>query len=84
MDILYILLIIIIILLFLFWYYNRCKKIKLNKGINPNKNQITITLDNMYIFLNNSDSAKKILLETAKIYKHDDIILLLTKKNSKS
>ena len=79
MDILYILLIIIIILLFLFWYYNRCKKMKLNKAINAIKNQITITLDNMNIFLNNSESTRKILLDIAKKYKHDDIITLLSK-----
>ena len=81
MYIFYIFLIIIIILLFLFWYYNKCKKIKLNKTINAIKNQITITLDNMNIFVNNSKSTRQILLNIAKKYNNDDIIILLSKLN---
>jgi len=79
MDYIILILIIVIILLFLLWYYNKCKKTKLNTAIDAIRNQITITLDNMYIFLNNSESTKKILLDAAKKYKHSDIIKLLSR-----
>ena len=77
----YIVIFIILFLLFLLflWYYNRNNNKKINNAINAIKNEITITLDNMSMFINNSSSTKKILLETAKKYNHNDIISLLSK-----
>ncbi len=42
-------------------------------------NQITITLSNMHLFIEETDNNKRKLLECAIKYKHSDIITLLTK-----
>jgi cytochrome b subunit of formate dehydrogenase len=84
MDKYIILLIIIILLLFLYWCYKKYtnkKNIKNIKNIQnlseKIKNNITITMYNMNQFLNVSQPIKKILLNIAYEYKHNDIINLL-------
>ena len=61
-------------------YKQKYKLLKLEEMI---KNKITITLYNMNIFINyalqNKDN-KKILLNFAQKYKHDDLINLLSEK----
>lgn len=87
MDKYIILLIIIILLLFLYWCYKKYinkKNIKNIQNIqniknlsDKIKNNITITMYNMNQFLNVSQPIKKILLNIAHEYKHNDIINLL-------
>jgi hypothetical protein len=80
MDKYIILFIIIIILLFLYWcYIKHNEKNKIQNLSNKIKNNITITTYNMNQFLNLSNHIKKILLDIAYKYKHDDIINLITK-----
>lgn len=83
MDIYTKILLILIIILFLYWSYikythykNKETVKKLTESI---KNNITITTYNMNQFVNISKDIKKILLNIAIKYKHDDIINLLTK-----
>ncbi len=63
--------------------YSKYKKYKhkycLLKKILLIKNQITITLGNMHLFIEESYHNKQILLHYALLYKHDDIITLLSK-----
>ena len=75
-------LLIIIIVLFLYWCYkkytlytNKQTVKSLSESI---KNNITITTYNMNQFINISNDIKKILLNIAIKYKHEDIINLLT------
>ena len=80
MDIYIILFIITIILLFFYWCYIKYnEKNKIQNLSNKIKNNITITTYNMKQFLNLSNYIKRILLDIAYEYKHDDIINLMTK-----
>ncbi len=68
-------------------YSNKYSKYKhkyceLKRGIqkcNLITNQITITLGNMHLFIEETDNNKQILLDCAMKYKHSDIITLLKK-----
>lgn len=77
------LLIFIIVILFLYWCYVKYQKYvekkKINKLTDFIKNNITITIYNMNQFTNLSSHIKLILLDIAKTYKHNDIIILLKK-----
>ena len=71
-----------LLFIFIYWLY---KKYKINKEkkhleslIIAIKNNITITLYNINKFVNLSSNMKKILLEIAKKYNHDDIIKILS------
>lgn len=56
--------------------YIELKKVKiLCKMI---KNQITMTIPNINLFLSQTKSNKKILLDCAKKYKHKEVILLIS------
>jgi uncharacterized protein YoxC len=73
----------IALLLIVLWLYKRCQKKSENKELKSLmeaiKNNITITLYNMNKFMFLPKNIKKILLDVAKKYKHNDIILLLSK-----
>jgi len=70
----------LIIALFLYWCYIKCsEKHKLKKLSQFIKNEITITQYNMNQFINLSSDIKKILLNIAIKYKHNDIINILIK-----
>ena len=73
-------LIFLIIALFLYWSYIKYSEKKTLKNLSQSiKNNITITTYNMDQFINLSSDIKKILLNIAIKYKHDDIINLLIK-----
>ena len=83
MDIYTKILLILIIVLFLYWSYikyTHYKNKQTVKSLSESiKNNITITPYNIYQFINISKDIKKILLNIAIKYKHEDIINLLTK-----
>lgn len=83
MDIYTKILVILIIILFLYWSYikyTHYKNKQTVKSLSESiKNNITITPYNINQFINISKDIKKILLNIAIKYKHDDIINLLTK-----
>jgi hypothetical protein len=77
-----IILIFFIIILFLYWCYQEyIERTKLKKLSESIKNNITITLYNIHQYLNLPNNIKKILLDIAKKYNHNDIINLLTSNN---
>lgn len=77
-------LLILIIVLFLYWSYIKYTQYKNKQTIKSLSksiiNNITITTYNMNQFINISKDIKKILLNIAIKYKHDDIINLLINK----
>ena len=83
MDIYTKILLILIIVLFLYWSYikyTHYKNKQTVKSLSESiKNNITITPYNINQFINISKDIKKILLNIAIKYKHEDIINLLTK-----
>jgi hypothetical protein len=69
-----------IIVLFLYWCYIKYANKQTVKRLSEYiKNNITITTHNMNQFIDISTDIKKILLNIAITYKHNDIINLLTK-----
>ena len=69
----------IIVALFLYWCYIKYNEKKILRKLSQFiKNNITITQYNMNQFINLSTDIKKILLNIAIKYKHDDIINILT------
>jgi hypothetical protein len=76
-------LLVLVIVLIIYWCYQKYQKnikqqtiSKLSESI---KNNITITIYNMNQFTNTSPDIKKILLNIAKTYNHNDIINILIK-----
>ena len=87
MNIFISILIVIIVILFIYLIYkkinkNKNKKIinQLNQLIKEIKNNVTITLYNINKFINVPDNMKKILLEFAHKYKHEDLIKCFNQK----
>jgi len=85
MNIYLTILLVFILLLIIYWLYKKYTTNKENKQnkllsslIEAIKNHITITLYNMQQFINISNKMKKILLQYAYKYKHDDIIKILS------
>lgn len=82
-------LLLLVIVLIIYWCYQRYQKYqKYQKNIKQQtisklsesiKNNITITIYNMNQFTNTSPDIKKILLNIAKTYNHNDIINILIK-----
>ena len=58
--------------------------VKVNNLCTKIKNEITITLGNMHLFLDETPENKIILLRHAKLYNHDVIVNLLQPKDIKS
>ena len=91
MDIFISILIVIIVILFIYLIYKKINKNtnkntnkktinQLNQLIKEIKNNVTITLYNMNKFINVPNNMKKILLEFAHKYKHEDLIKCFNQK----